>query len=259
MAYLEVQNVSLTYPIYGSNARSFKTTLINLATGGRLDKSGGSIAVEALKDVSFKLDSGDRLALLGHNGAGKSTLLKILAYIYEPTKGVVNVQGQMNCLFDIMMGIDHELNAYENIMLRGLILGLSKVEIRKIIPEIEEFSELGDFMKIPIKTYSAGMKVRLAFGIITSILSEILLIDEIVNVGDAQFIEKAKARIGSLVNRSEFVVLSTHDLNIVRDLCNKALLLEHGNVKYFGDINEALKIYQTEIQTNNDKQILMDK
>jgi ABC-type polysaccharide/polyol phosphate transport system ATPase subunit len=244
MACVEIKNVSLMYPIYGSNARSFKATLINKATGGRLGQNSGSIVVEALKDVSFKLEKGDRLALIGHNGAGKSTLLKVLAHIYEPTKGFVNVKGRVNCLFDIMMGMDHELNGYENILLRGLILGLSKSEIRKIIPLVEEFSELGDFMKMPIKSYSSGMKVRLAFGIITNVFSEVLLIDEIVNVGDAKFIEKAKAQMKSLVHQSEFMVLSSHDTHVIREFCNKALWLEKGTVKFFGSVEEVFKIYQ---------------
>ena len=143
-----------------------------------------------------------------------------------------------------MMGMDHELNGYENIMIRGMILGLSKPDIRKIIPKVEEFSELGDFMKMPIKSYSAGMKVRLAFGIITNVYSEILLIDEIVNVGDANFIEKAKAQMKSLVHQSEFMVLSTHDTNIVKEFCNKALWLKEGRVKCFGTVKEILKLYQ---------------
>jgi ABC-type polysaccharide/polyol phosphate transport system ATPase subunit len=242
MACIEVENVSLMYPVYGSNARSFKATLINKATGGRLGQSSGNIVVEALKDVSFKLEPGDRLALIGHNGAGKSTLLKVLAHIYEPTKGFVNVKGRVNCLFDIMMGMDHELNGFENIMLRGLILGLSKLEIRNIVPLVEEFSELGDFMKMPIKSYSSGMKVRLAFGIITSVFSEILLIDEIVNVGDEKFIKKAKAQMKSLVHQSEFMVLSSHDENVVREFCNKALWLEKGVVKFFGSVDEVFKM-----------------
>jgi ABC-2 type transport system ATP-binding protein/lipopolysaccharide transport system ATP-binding protein len=244
MAFIEVENVSLTYPIYGSNARSFKTALVNIATGGRIDKNNGSIAVEALKDVSFHLEKGDRLALIGHNGAGKSTLLKVLAKIYEPTTGVVNVEGRTNCLFDIMMGMDHELNAYENILLRGLILGLSKLEVRKIVPKVEEFAELGDFMKVPIKSYSAGMKVRLAFGIITCVSSEILLIDEIVNVGDAKFIEKAKMQMKNLVAQSEFMVLSTHDINVSKEFCNKALLLDKGSIRFFGHIEDALNQYK---------------
>lgn len=244
MACVEIENVSLTYPVYGANARSFKSMLIDMATGGRLNNNAGNIVVEALKDVSLKLEKGDRLAIIGHNGAGKSTLLKVLANIYEPTKGRVNVKGSTNCLFDIMMGMDHELNGYENIMIRGMILGLSRVEIRKIIPRVEQFSELGDFMKMPIKSYSAGMKVRLAFGIITNVYSEILLIDEIVNVGDANFVEKAKAQMNNLIHQSEFMVLSTHDTNIVSELCNKALWLEKGSVRGYGPIGEVLENYK---------------
>lgn len=243
MANIEVKNVSLTYPIYGTNARSFKATLINLATGGRLDQSKGSMIVEALDDVSFSLEKGDKLALIGPNGAGKSTLLKVIAKIFEPSKGRVHVSGRINCLFDIMMGMDHELNGYENIMLRGIILGLSKSEIRKIAHQVEAFAELGDFMKVPIKSYSAGMKIRLAFGIITHVYSEILLIDEIVNVGDAKFIEKAKTQMMNLIHQSEFMVLSTHDTNIVREFCNKALWLQGGKVRKFGKVEEVLQEY----------------
>jgi ABC-type polysaccharide/polyol phosphate transport system ATPase subunit len=243
MACLEVENVSLTYPIYGAHGRSFKSTLVQMATGGRLHSKNGNLIVEALKEVSFKLEKGDRLALLGHNGAGKSTLLKVLARIFQPTKGRVNVQGSTHCLFDIMMGMDHELNGYENIMLRGLILGLSREEIRTIVPRVEEFAELGDFMKMPLKSYSAGMKIRLAFGIITSVASEILLIDEIVNVGDAQFVERAKVRMKSLVLQSEFMVLSTHDLSMVREFCNKALWLKEGSIQSCGPVEEVLKTY----------------
>lgn len=243
MGHIEVEEVSLVYPVYDSSARSFKATLANMATGGRIDKRRNKLTVEALRDVSFKLEKGDRLALLGHNGAGKSTLLKVLAQIYEPTKGRVSVHGQVSCLFDIMMGMNQELNGYENIQLRGVILGLSKAEIKKITPQVEAFAELSDFMKMPIKTYSLGMRLRLAFGIITSVFSEILLIDEIVNVGDAHFMEKAKEQMKNLVHQSEIMVLSTHELPTVREFCNKALWLEQGQIKMFGAVEEVLQYY----------------
>lgn len=241
---ISLKNISLTYPVYGMNARSFKASLIHVATGGRLDENHGHVMVEALNNVNFQLDKGDRLALIGPNGAGKSSLLKVLAQIYEPTHGNLQITGRSNCLFDIMMGMDHELNGYENVILRGIILGLSKTQARAIIPQVEEFADLGDFMGVPIKTYSAGMKLRLAYGIITSIVSEILLIDEIVNIGDARFIEKAKSRMKSLIHQSEIMVLATHDIQIVKELCNKALWLEKGKVKCFGPIDEVLKHYE---------------
>ncbi len=215
-----------------------------MATGGKLGKESGTISVEALQDVSFHLDKGDRLGLIGHNGAGKSSLLKVLADIYEPTKGKVKMKGRINCLFDIMMGMEPEMNGYENIRLRAIILGISDQEIQKITPDIEAFAELGDFMKMPIKTYSSGMKLRLAYGIITSVPSEILLIDEIVNVGDAAFVEKAKARMKNFVHQSDIMVLSTHDTNMVREFCNKALWLEQGKIKAFGEVEEVLKNYK---------------
>jgi len=243
MAKIEVSNVSLTYPVYGANAHSFKTTMLNMATGGLLKKDCKSLSVEALKDVSFQLKTGDRLALIGHNGAGKSTLLKVLAKIYEPTQGRLLVEGRVNCLFDILMGMDHELTGYENIKLRGLILNLSKKEIQEIIPKVEEFSELGSFMKMPIKTYSSGMKMRLAFGMIINVFSEILLIDEVVNIGDSKFIQKAKHHIKSLVHESDIMVFSSHDPQLIKEFCNQALLLKNGVIQAFGTVEEILALH----------------
>jgi ABC-2 type transport system ATP-binding protein len=240
MAKIELENVCLSYPVYGANSRLFKNSIINMATGGRLNKESPTVKVEALKNISLKLEDGDRLGLIGHNGAGKTTLLKVLAEIYEPTKGRVTISGKTNCLFDIMTGIESSLTGYENIMLRGLILGLTRREVEKAIPEIEEFAELGDFIRMPLKSYSSGMLIRLAFGIITSIRSDLLLIDEVVNVGDARFMAKAKARMASLIHASDIMVFSTHDHQTMREFCNKALWLEHGEIKSFGEINEVL-------------------
>ena len=248
MSRLLLEKVSLSYPVYGANGRSFKSGIFNMATGGRLAKNHYMITIEALKDINLDLNPGDRLGLVGHNGAGKTTLLKVLGQIYEPTNGRLTVKGTSNCLFDMMMGMDHESSGYENIMLRGLIFGLSRREVKKLIPEIEEFSELGEFLKMPIKTYSSGMMVRLAFAIITSIPSEILLLDEIMNVGDARFMEKAKIRMKNFIHQADILVLSTHDPIIMKEFCNKALWLEHGHVKMFGPIDEVLQHYQTEIE-----------
>lgn len=238
MANIELEEISLTYPVYGTDARSLKASVMQFATGGKLNRDSSTVKVEALKNITLKLEDGDRLGLIGHNGSGKTTLLKVLAQIYEPTSGKLKISGQTNCIFDITMGMDQELTGYENILLRGIILGLSKQKIKSFIPEIEEFAELGDFMKMPIKSYSAGMLVRLAFGIITSISSEILLVDEIVNVGDARFIAKAKNRITNLVERAKIMVLSTHDHNLLRELCNKVLVLNQGKIEFFGPAQE---------------------
>ncbi len=241
MTTIELKNVCLTYPIYGTNSRSFKTSLLKIATGGSLKKNNKAVHVEALKAIDISLQSGDRLGLVGHNGAGKTTLLKILAQIYEPSSGSVKIAGKTSCLFDIMVGMDADLTGYENIVLRGLLLGLCKKSIEKIIPEVEDFAELGDFIKMPLKSYSSGMLLRLAFGIITSIQAEIILIDEVVNVGDAGFMEKAKARVTNLIHNSEIMVLSTHDHSLLRQFCNKALWLEKGEIKAFGEIESVFE------------------
>ncbi len=242
MPKIKLKNISLSYPVYGSDARSLKTSVLHIATGGRLDRDSRRVKVEALKDISLELHKGDRLALFGHNGAGKSSLLRVLAQIYSPTEGTLEIEGETNCLFDIMLGMDLELNAYANIKIRGIMMGLSTQAIRELTPCIEEFSELGDFMKMPIKTYSAGMRVRLAFAIATSIPSEILLIDEVINAGDAAFMQKAHQRMKNLVHKSDILVLSTHDHLIAREFCNKALWLERGQIKHMGDIDQVLKL-----------------
>jgi ABC-type polysaccharide/polyol phosphate transport system ATPase subunit len=244
MASIHLENIFLSYPIYGANARSLKSGIINFSTGGKLIKESKAVTVEALKNISLDLKSGDRLGLIGHNGAGKTSLLKVLAQIYAPTKGKISVFGRANCIFDVVTGMDFDASAYENIKIRGLILGLSKSEIARIVPDIEEFAELGEFMKMPIRTYSSGMVLRLAFGIVTSFRLEILLIDEILNVGDQRFMEKAKARMADVIHNSDVMVLSTHDLNSMREFCNKALWLEHGQIKVFGPIDEVLHQYQ---------------
>lgn len=244
MSRLLLENVSLSYPVYGANGRSFKSGVINMATGGRLAKTHSMITVEALKNINLELNPGDRLGLVGHNGAGKTTLLKVLGQIYEPTQGNLIVKGNSSCLFDMMMGMDHESSGYENIMLRGLIFGLSRREVKKLIPDIEAFSELGEFLKMPIKTYSSGMMVRLAFAIITSIPSEILLLDEIMNVGDARFMERARIRMKKFIHNADILVLSTHDPLIMQEFCNKVAWLEHGSIKEVGPIDTVLKNYQ---------------
>ena len=241
MALIELKDVSLDYPVYGTSSRSLKNKVLHLATGGRLNDDEKIVRVEALKNINLNLEVGDRLGLIGHNGAGKTSLLKVLAQIYEPSRGTVKITGKTNCLFDIMVGIDSSLTGYDNIFLRGLILGYTKQQIANAIPAIEEFAELGAYMRMPLKSYSSGMLLRLAFGIITSVRSEILLIDEIVNVGDARFIEKAKARMTSLIHESDIMVLSTHDNTTIKEFCNKALWLEKGEIKLFGPVDEVLQ------------------
>lgn len=241
MATIELNDLSLIYPVYGTNSRSLKVSVLQAATGGKFLKGEATVKVQALDAISFKLENGDRLGLIGHNGAGKTTLLKVLAKIYAPTSGKLHISGKLNSLFDIMVGMDHGLTGYENILLRGLILGLSKKQIHSVTSEIEEFAELGEFIHLPLNSYSSGMLVRLGFAIITSVSSEILLIDEVLSVGDARFINKAKQRIASLIDQSHIMVLSTHDHDFIRNSCNKVLWLEQGKVKMFADTEEVFR------------------
>ncbi len=241
MSLIKLKNVNLEYPVYGTSSRSFKSTLLNTAIGGILKNKEKILNVQALKDLSFELKEGDRLGLVGHNGAGKSSLLRLLGGIYSPSAGEFQISGNTSCLFDVMVGLDSSLSGTENIKLRGLIHGFSSKKIQNAIPEIVEFAELGAFIKMPLRTYSSGMLLRLGFSIVTHFRTDILLIDEVVNVGDAGFILKAKQRMRELVDDTKIVVISTHDHQIIKEFCNRVLCLEHGTVKFLGSVDEFFR------------------
>lgn len=244
MANINLNKVSISFPIYNVNARSFKKSFIRLATGGKVAEQSKHVVVNALQQISLSLTDGDRLGLIGHNGSGKSTLLRLIAQIYEPTSGTVEIEGRIFPMLDIMHGIEAEFTGVENILSRGTILGLNRSKIRQRIAEIAEFSGLGDYIHMPIRTYSSGMMVRLAFAISTTTHPEILLIDEIFGAGDANFMEKARQRMINLLEQSSIVVLTTHSNELIKEFCNKVLLLEGGQVKYFGNVEDGLKLYQ---------------
>jgi ABC-type polysaccharide/polyol phosphate transport system ATPase subunit len=244
MARIDLREVNIEFPVYNINARSFKKRFLRLATGGSvMEDANKHIVVSALRDINLTLEHGDRIGLIGHNGAGKSTFLKLLAGIYEPTQGNMLIDGHVSCLLDIMQGIEAEFTGHENIIMRGTLLGLSRKQISEKIDEISEFTGLGDYLSMPIRTYSSGMQVRLAFAISAAISPEILLIDEVLGVGDANFLEKARQKIASLLDQSSIVIMASHANESIKQFCNKALLLENGCVKYFGSIDEAFRIY----------------
>lgn len=244
MAEIILENLSLDYPVFGLNTRSFKQSLLKISTGGLIASDANTVVIEALKSLSVHLQSGDKLALIGHNGAGKSTLLRVLAGIYLPSAGELTIKGSVAALLDISLGMQSEATGYENIYIRGLLMGLSRKEIAQLIPDIEAFTDLGKFLSIPIKTYSSGMRVRLAFAISTAIESEILLLDEAVGAGDASFADKAQQRIENLIRRSHIMVLASHDNELIKRFCNKGLWLEHGSVKAYGDIDTVVSAYE---------------
>lgn len=244
MTRIALHNVSIELPIYNVNARSLKKQFLRLATGGAVAKdSRQRVVVRPLNNISLSISHGDRIGLIGHNGSGKSTLLKLLAKIYEPTEGNIYIDGDVSPLLNFMQGIEAEFTGYENITLRGLILGLTRSQINQQINDIAELTGLGDYLSMPVRTYSSGMMVRLAFAISTCIKPDILLIDEVFGAGDADFMLKARERMVSLLHQSNIVVIATHSDELIKEFCNKALLLEGGNIKAFGPVDEVLALY----------------
>lgn len=244
MAMIDLHAVSVAFPVYNLNARSFKKYFLRLATGGRVvEDANKHVMVNALNNITLTFEHGDRIGLIGHNGSGKSTLLRLLATIYEPTVGSIAIKGHISPMLNLMSGMEAELTGYENIIIRGRLQGLSQQTIKNQTQEIAELTGLGDYLNMPVRTYSSGMMVRLAFAISASIKPDILLIDEIFGAGDASFIEKARQKMISLLNQSSIVILATHSDELITEFCNKALLLEAGQVKYFGDTKQALHIY----------------
>lgn len=244
MAKINLRDVSVQFPVYNVNARSFKKRFIRLATGGSVvEDANKHIVVSALKNLNITIEHGDQVGLIGHNGAGKSTFLRLLSGIYEPTDGDMCIDGNVSSMLNLMHGIEGEFTGYENITMRGTLMGLSRAEIKAQADEIAELTGLGDYLAMPIRTYSSGMMVRLAFAISASIKPEILLLDEIFNAGDSNFMEKARAKMISLLNHSSIVVMATHSDDLIKEFCNKALLLENGQVKYYGNVEKALELY----------------
>ncbi len=235
MASIVFDNVLVDFPIYNSNTRSLKNKLIQVATGGQLgsDKHG-RVVVRALENISFQLKDGDRVGLLGHNGAGKSTLLRLLGGVYEPTFGKSTIIGKIGSLIDISLGIDPETTGRDNIYIRGALLGLTRSQVKVKIDEIIDFSELGDFVDMPLRTYSTGMHMRLAFSVSTIIRPEILLMDELLSVGDESFQHKVENRLNDLVSSAKILVIASHSKELLLKTCNRLIWLEHGRIKMDG-------------------------
>lgn len=231
MAEIIAKNLQIKFPIYGSSSRSFKKKFINAATGGILIKSyDEDIFVNALNGVSFNFRDGDRIGLIGHNGSGKSTLLKTVAGIYEPCDGSIEINGSISSLLSLTLGIDSEASGVENIYTRAYLMGLTKCEINNKLEEIIEFSGLGNFIYLPVRTYSSGMLMRLAFSTITSIKSDILIMDEWLSVGDEGFMNKAEIKLNKMLEETKILILASHDKALLKKRCNKIITLSHGRI-----------------------------
>ncbi len=232
MPSITLRNCSLDLPIYGTINRSFKGAIMASATGGRIASASKNVTVvQALKGISLEIRAGDRVGLMGHNGAGKTSLLRVLAGIYEPTAGQIRIEGKVSSFINLGLGIDPEATGNENILLCGLMFGLGFDDIQRLTPSIAEFSGLGDFLDIPVRTYSSGMVMRLIFSIVTSVPAEILVMDEWLSVGDAAFVEKAEARVTALVDQASILVLASHNEEMIHELCNVVVRLEHGEIQ----------------------------
>lgn len=247
MTSISLKRVCVEFPVFTARSRGLINTFFRFAHIERrkVNRAGLEMgSVTALRDISLDLRPGDRVGLIGRNGAGKTTLLRVLSGAYEPTAGSIDIKGSVSALTDLMLGMDIEASGYENIVLRGVILGMTRRQAEQLIPEVEAFTELGKYLHLPVSAYSQGMRLRLAFAISTSVTPDILLMDEMIGAGDAKFIEKARARLHGLMNRVSILVIASHNESIIKQFCNKAILLSHGRVELSGDVSRCLQRYK---------------
>ncbi|WP_072806051.1 galactan export ABC transporter ATP-binding subunit Wzt/RfbE [Rhodococcoides yunnanense] len=241
---ITTHDACVDFPIFDAKTRSLKKAFLGKA-GGAIDRTSSDVViVEALRDITMNLKDGDRVGLVGHNGAGKSTLLRLLSGIYEPTRGSAQVRGRVAPVFDLGVGMDPEISGYENIIIRGLFLGQTRKQMLAKMDEIADFTELGDYLDMPLRTYSTGMRVRVAMGVVTSIDPEILLLDEGIGAVDAEFMKKARIRLQELVKRSGILVFASHSNEFLAQLCDRAMWIDHGRIRQEGGIEEVVRAYE---------------
>jgi ABC-type polysaccharide/polyol phosphate transport system ATPase subunit len=241
MALIDLDKVGLTFRVRTYGRISFKEYLIK---GMFRRRATQMMEVRALEDITLRLGEGDRVGIIGANGAGKSTLLRVLGGVYQPTSGRRIVLGKIASLFEITLGFEMEANGWENIQFRGYFQGETPKTLRDKVAQIAEYSELGDFLNMPLRYYSAGMLVRLAFSIATTIEPEILIVDEVLSAGDLSFQCKARARIEQLCNHARLVVMVSHDLLSIASLCNRVILLDHGRIRQIGPAAQVIATYE---------------
>jgi lipopolysaccharide transport system ATP-binding protein len=230
-ALISADNITVEFPIYENSHRSLKKQVLNLTTGGKIGSDAGKHPiVRALDGLTFDFTHGERIGLTGHNGSGKTTLLRVLSGVYAPIRGKLNTQGKIASLLDVSMGLDPDATGFENIYLRGIMDGLRPAVIREKIDEIADFTDLGDYLNLPVRTYSSGMLLRLAFAISTSVEADILIMDEWLSVGDAAFSAKAAIRLEKLIGNASILVIASHDPKLIERICTRSIHLEHGHI-----------------------------
>lgn len=257
--YIRLNHVNLEYPVFG--VPKLKKPSDQTTEEGRSSGMGNVVIsrnkprfVKALQDINLDIEAGDRLAIVGRNGSGKTTLLRVMAGIYEPTGGSVEVQGRISTLFAMGMGMRPESSGYRNIILQGMIAGYSRKDVDAIVSDVEEFTELGHFLNLPVNSYSQGMAMRLKFAVATAIKPDILIMDEWIGAGDEEFREKAAERMNSVFSSSGIAVLASHNNGLIKRTCNKAIWLESGRIIASGDVNEIVDRMVDEKKRNRQKQ-----
>ena len=229
MSHVCLENISLDYPIYGANQKSFKKSLVN-AVGGVFKEDLSSLSVKVLKNISFKFKLGDRYVIYGKNGAGKTTLLRVLSRVLSPTSGKIDISGRVASLLDITLGMETDSTGYENIISRGILMGYSLKDIQKIIDDVVEFTDLGNFINLPLHTYSSGMKMRLGFAVSTALPADIIIMDEWLSVGDEAFQIKAENRLKNFISKDVILIVASHDKTLAKKLNAKSLFMQEGNL-----------------------------
>jgi len=252
MPSIHLRDVCVDFPIYQAGARSLKKMLIAGTTHGNLARDAHDrVMVRALHDITMDVDNSDRIGLIGANGAGKTTLLKVLAGIYKPTQGRIHISGHTTALINSSVGLNQDATGRENIILRGLYMDIHPRDMRERIEQVAEFTELGSYLDMPVRTYSAGMMVRLAFAVSTCIRPEILILDEWLSAGDAHFLAKAQRRMEEFVTRSSILVLASHAFELIEEWCTRAVYLKNGLIEAIGPVDEVIDRYKESVSTND--------
>ncbi len=254
MTAIRLKGVNVDFPIYDGRARSLRNRIFSKFKSERIQlEHAGRVVVHALIDIDLDFKPGDRVGIIGRNGSGKSTLLRVLAGIYHPSSGTAEIEGSVAAPLDMLLGIAMESTGYENMLLRGLALGMTKAEVEAVAEDVGTFSGLGGHLHLPAQTYSSGMLLRLAFAISTAHTREILLIDEVIGAGDAEFIGRARARLNGLAERSSIVVVASHNADALKEMCTDGLVLDGGHIRFRGPIADALSYYNEEVNPRRPK------
>ncbi|QNN58320.1 ABC transporter ATP-binding protein [Diaphorobacter ruginosibacter] len=243
--FIQLTDVEIEFPVFDAQSIGLINTVMRFTGMPRSQASSPAPirTVQALRGINLELRSGDRIGLIGHNGAGKSTLLRVLSGVYEPVQGHIRQYGTVSALTDITLGMDAEASGQDFIITRGIVMGLSRREARAMVEEIGAFTELSERLHMPVRTYSTGMLLKLAFAVATTITPDILLMDEVVGAGDAKFQERAQKRLHDLMSRVSILVVASHNEHLLKSFCSHALVLDHGRIACRGTVDECLAFY----------------